>query len=46
MPRGLTMQDTSAACKGISTDEFKAALAAWGEGLEQRLDQAGGFWNG
>ena len=46
VPRGLTMQDTSAAFKGITTEEFKTSLEAWGEGLEQRLEQEGGFWNG
>ena len=46
VPRGLTMQDTSAAFKGISTEEFRTSLEARGEGLEQRLKQEGGFWNG
>ncbi len=46
VPRGLTMQDTSAAFKGISTEQFKASLEAWGDGLSQRLEQEGGFWNG
>ena len=46
VPRGLTMQDTSAAFKGITTEEFKTSLEAWGEGLEQRLEREGGFWNG
>lgn len=46
VPRGLTMQDTSAAFKGITTEQFKASLEARGDGLEQRLEQEGGFWNG
>ena len=46
VPRGLTMQDTSAAFKGISTEQFKESLQARGDGLTQRLEQAGGFWNG
>ena len=46
VPRGLTMQDTSAAFKGITTEQFKAALEARGDGLAQRLEQEGGFWNG
>ena len=46
VPRGLTMQDTSAAFKGITTEQFKASLEARADGLIRRLEQEGGFWNG
>ena len=46
VPRGLTMQDTSAAFKGISTEEFRQSLADRGAELGQRLAREGGFWNG
>lgn len=46
IPSGVTVQDASAAFQGISTEEFKAKLAAKGEGLEEKLARVGGFWNG
>jgi protocatechuate 4,5-dioxygenase alpha chain len=46
VPRGFTVQDAGAAFQGISTDEFKAALRAKGEGLEAKLQRQGGYWSG
>jgi len=46
VPRGVTMQDAGASFQGISTEEFKAALLKKGEGLTERLDEIGGYWNG
>lgn len=46
VPRGFSVQDAGAAFQGITTEEFKAALAAKGEGLLARLEQQGGYWNG
>lgn len=46
VPRGFTVQDAGAAFQGVSTAEFKAALAAKGEGLVERLEREGGYWNG
>ena len=46
VPRGVSVQDTGAAFQGITTEEFKANLAKNGEGLEEKLKQLGGYWNG
>lgn len=46
VPRGVSVQDAGAAFQGITTEEFKANLAAKGEGLEEKLAQQGGYWNG
>ncbi len=46
IPRGVSVQDAGAAFQGITTEEFKANLARNGEGLEEKLKQQGGYWNG
>lgn len=46
VPRGFTVQDAGAAFQGITTEEFKAALLAKGDGLAAKLEQRGGYWNG
>jgi protocatechuate 4,5-dioxygenase alpha chain len=46
IPNGLSVQDAGAAFQGITTEEFKAKLEAKGEGLIEKLEQEGGFWNG
>ena len=46
IPNGVSVQDAGAAFQGISTDEFKANLERKGEGLIERLEKEGGFWNG
>ena len=46
IPSGVSVQDAGAAFQGITTEEFKAKLQAKGEGLEERLEKEGGFWNG
>lgn len=46
VPRGVSVQDACAAFHGISTEEFKALLLSRADGLEQKLEQIGGFWNG
>lgn len=46
VPAGISVQDAGAAFQGITTEEFKAKLLAKGVGLEQKLAQAGGYWNG
>ena len=46
VPRGVSVQDAGAAFQGITTEEFKAALMQKGEGLEERLNEIGGYWNG
>lgn len=46
IPSGTSVQDAGAAFHGISTDEFKALLLGNAEGFEDKLENAGGFWNG
>ena len=46
IPRGLSVQDAGAAFQGISGDEFRANLLKNREGLEERLEKEGGYWNG
>lgn len=46
VPAGVSVQDAGAAFQGITTEEFKAKLLSKGEGLEDRLEKEGGFWNG
>jgi len=46
VPRGVSVQDAGAAFQGITTEEFKADLMQKGEGLEERLNEIGGYWNG
>jgi len=46
VPRGVSVQDAGAAFQGITTEEFKADLMQKGEGLEERLNELGGYWNG
>ena len=46
VPKGFTMQDTGAAFQGITTEEFQAKLDAKAKDLGEKLEKAGGFWNG
>jgi protocatechuate 4,5-dioxygenase alpha chain len=46
VPRGFSVQDAGAAFQGITTEEFQAKLDAHADGLIDKLDKAGGFWNG
>ena len=46
VPAGISVQDAGAAFQGITTEEFKAKLLAKGEGLQERLAEEGGYWNG
>ena len=46
VPRGFSVQDAGAACQGITTEEFKAALMEKGRGLVEKLERRGGYWNG
>jgi protocatechuate 4,5-dioxygenase alpha chain len=46
IPSGTSVQDASAGFHGISTEEFKALLQEHARGFQDKLDQAGGFWNG
>mgnify|MGYP002713268701 CR=1 FL=1 len=46
IPRGVSVQDAGAAFQGITGDEFRAKLLEKREGLEERLDREGGYWNG
>jgi len=46
VPRGFSVQDAGAAFQGITTEEFQAKLDAHANGLLEKLDDIGGFWNG
>jgi protocatechuate 4,5-dioxygenase alpha chain len=46
VPRGFSVQDAGAAFQGITTEEFQAKLTSRAEGLEEKLEEIGGFWNG
>ena len=46
VPSGVSVQDVGAQFQNITTEEFKANLAKNGEGLEEKLEKLGGYWNG
>lgn len=46
IPSGTSVQDAGAGFHGVTTDEFKAYLQHNAEGFKEKLDKAGGFWNG
>ena len=46
IPSGTSVQDAGASFHGISTEEFKALLQGNAEGFQEKLREAGGFWNG
>lgn len=46
VPRGVSIQDAGAEFQGITTEEFKADLLQKGEGLQEKLNRLGGYWNG
>ena len=46
IPSGVSVQAAGAAFQGITKEEFEQNLLAKGEGIEQRLEKEGGFWNG
>ena len=46
VPRGVTVQDAGAAFQGITGDEFRDKLLEKRDGLVERLEKEGGYWNG
>jgi protocatechuate 4,5-dioxygenase alpha chain len=46
VPRGFSIQDAGAAFQGITTEEFQAKLDSKADGLREKLEEVGGFWNG
>lgn len=46
IPRGMSVQDAGAAFQGITGDEFRENLLKKREGLVERLEKEGGYWNG
>jgi protocatechuate 4,5-dioxygenase alpha chain len=46
IPRGTSVQDAGAQFQGITTKEFQDKLLKKGEGLVQKLEKVGGYWNG
>lgn len=46
IPSGVSVQDAGAAFHGITTEEFKDHLLRMSAGFEEKLQSAGGYWNG
>lgn len=46
IPKGVSIQDACAEFHGITTEEFKSLLQSRANGLQEKLKQAGGYWNG
>ena len=46
VPKGFSMQDAGAAFQKITTPEFQSKLDAKADGLTEKLNRIGGFWNG
>jgi protocatechuate 4,5-dioxygenase alpha chain len=46
IPNGVSVQDVGAAFHGITTAEFQAHLDERSAGFREKLEQAGGYWNG
>ena len=46
IPNGVSVQDVGAAFHGITTEEFQAHLDERSAGFQEKLEQAGGYWNG
>ena len=46
IPQGISVQDAGAAFQEISTEEFIQNLKSKGNGLTERLEEQGGYWNG
>ncbi len=46
IPRGTSVQDAGAQFQGITTKEFQDKLLQKGEGLVDKLEKVGGYWNG
>ena len=46
IPRGTSVQDAGAQFQGITTKEFQAKLQQKAEGLVDKIEARGGYWNG
>ena len=46
VPAGVSVQDVGAQFQGITTAEFQDNLFDKADGLENKLKEKGGFWNG
>lgn len=46
IPRGVSVQHVGAQFQGISVDEFRENLQKRADGLEEKLEKIGGYWNG
>jgi protocatechuate 4,5-dioxygenase alpha chain len=46
IPRGVSVQDAGAAFQGVSSEEFQQKLLEKRDGLVERLEKEGGYWNG
>jgi protocatechuate 4,5-dioxygenase, alpha chain len=46
IPRGVSVQDAGAAFQGITTKEFQDKLFQRAEGMVEKMNKIGGYWNG
>lgn len=46
IPRGTSVQDAGAAFQGITTKEFQDKLFQRAEGMIEKMNKIGGYWNG
>ena len=46
IPRGTSVQDAGAQFQGITTEEFQEKLFRRADGMIEKMDKLGGYWNG
>ena len=46
VPRGVSVQHVGAQFQGISVEEFKQNLERKADGMIEKLEKVGGYWNG
>lgn len=46
VPRGVSVQHVGAQFQGISVEEFKENLERKADGMIEKLEKVGGYWNG
>ncbi len=46
IPRGISVQHVGASFQDISVEEFRDKLQANADGMIEKLEKAGGYWNG
>jgi len=46
IPRGISVQHVGANFQGITVEEFRDNLQSKADGMIEKLEKAGGYWNG